>query len=61
MMNPYLNPIFLSKVLKSYLYDIDRLKNFNEESLKIFQDKHFKNMVEIAYQTPMYHDKYKKM
>jgi phenylacetate-CoA ligase len=58
-MNPFLNPVFLSKVVKSYLFDIDRLKNFSEESLKDYQDKCFKKMVEIAFETPMYRDKYK--
>jgi phenylacetate-CoA ligase len=59
-MNPFSNPIFLSKLLKSYFFDIDRLKNFSEEELKNFQDKQFKKMVEFAYTVPMYHDKYKK-
>lgn len=59
-MNPYSNPIFLFKVLKSYLFDIDRLKNFNEKELKIFQDQQFKRMFKFAYSVPMYHDKYKK-
>ncbi len=59
-MNPFSNPIFLSKILKSYLFDIDRLKKLNDEELKNYQDKQFKKMVEFAYTVPMYYDKYKK-
>ena len=59
-MNSFYNPVFLLNVLKSYLFDIDRLKRLNEETLKKYQDKAFKNMVKYAYTVPLYHDKYKK-
>ncbi len=59
-MNPFYNPIFLSKILKSYICDIDRLRNFSEEELKKFQDKQIRKMVKYAYSVPLYHDKYKK-
>ena len=39
MMNPFYNPFFLLKILKSYLRDIDRLDRFSEEKLHLFQDK----------------------
>lgn len=52
--------MFLSKVLKIYMFDINRLKNLNEETLKKYQDKAFRNMVKYAYTVPLYHDKYKK-
>jgi len=58
-MNPFLNPIFLSKVLKSYLFDINRLKRFDEEKLKRFRDEKFKKIVEFAYTVPLYYDKFK--
>lgn len=58
-MNPFYNPVFLSKILKSYLFDINRLNNFNEETLKKYQDKCLKNIVKYAYTVPLYHDKYK--
>ena len=32
-MNSFYNPIFLSKVLKSYLFEIDRLRKINDEEL----------------------------
>ena len=59
-MNPFYNPIFLSKILKSYLFDIDRLGNLNEVALKKHQDKCLKNIVRYAYTVPLYHEKYKK-
>jgi len=59
-MNQFYNPIFLSKVLKTYLSNIDRLKKFDDESLRKYQNKHLKKMVEFAYSVPVYHDKYKK-
>ncbi len=59
-MNQFYNPIFLAKILKSYLFDINRLKRLNEESLKKFQDKSLKKIVNYAYSIPLYHDIYKK-
>ena len=59
-MNSFYNPIFLLNTLKGYLFDIDRLKNLNEETLKNYQDKAFRNIVKFAYSVPLYHDKYKK-
>ena len=59
-MNPFSNPIFLSKMIKSYLFDVDRLENFNEKGLKNYQDKVFKKLFKFAYEIPLYHEKYKK-
>ena len=59
-MNSFYSPIFLSKVLKSYLFDINRLGNLNDEKLRRYQDKHLRKMVKFAYTVPLYHDKYKK-
>ena len=58
MMNPFYNPAFLSKILKNYLFDIDRLSNFDEKSLKKYQDRCLRKMVRYAYTVPLYHDKY---
>ena len=60
IMNPFYNPIFLSKILRKYLLDIDRLKTLNEKELSIFRDKALRNIVRYAYTVPLYHDKYKK-
>jgi len=58
-MNPFYNPVFLSKILKSYLFDINRLNNYSEDKLARFKDTQFKKMVEYAYSVPLYYDKYK--
>ena len=58
-MNSFYNPVFLLKILKSYMLDINRLKNLNEETLKKYQDKSLRNIVKYAYTVPLYHDKYK--
>ena len=59
-MNSFYNPIFLSKVLKSYLFEIDRLRKLNNKDLKNYQNKQIKKMVKFAFTVPLYHDKYKK-
>ena len=33
-MNTFYNPLFLLKILKSYMFDINRLNRFDEEKLK---------------------------
>ena len=60
-MNSFYDPVFISKILKSYLFDIDRLKRLNGDELRKYQDKSLKKMVEYAYTVPLYHDKYKKV
>jgi len=59
MSNPFLNPIFSIKAIKSYLTDIDRLWKISPEKLKQFQDKNFRKAVKYAYTVPLYHNKYK--
>jgi len=59
-MNPFYNPKFLLNVLKTYLFDINRLKRLNNKELRRFQDKRLKKIVHFAYTVPLYHDKYKK-
>jgi phenylacetate-CoA ligase len=58
-MNYLLNPIFISRVLKSYFFDIDRLWKINDRQLRNYQDKSFRQIVRHAYTVPVYHDKYK--
>jgi len=58
-MNTLYNPLFVSKMLKSYIFDINRLKNLNEEELRKFQDKKIRKIVKFAYTVPLYHNKYK--
>ena len=59
-MNPFLNPIFLSWILKTYLLDINRLRKLKEEDLRKYQNKCLRNIVKHAYSVPLYHEKYKK-
>jgi phenylacetate-CoA ligase len=58
-MNPFYNPFFLVKLLKSYLIDINRLDRWSEERLHRFQDKQLRSMVNYAWKVPMYHSLYK--
>ncbi len=57
-MNQFYNPLFLTKILKSYLFDIDRLYRFDEETLRVYQDKQVRRLVQVASTVPMYHRKY---
>ena len=58
-MNPYHNPIFLSKIVKSYLFDINRLKNSSEIKLEKYQNKRFRKQLYFADTVPVYHQLYK--
>jgi len=60
-MNPFLNPIFFSRIIKSYLMDPERLRRSTNEDLQKFQNKSFKKMVNYAYYVPLYREKYKKL
>ena len=59
MSNPFLNPVFTLKAIKSYLTDIDRLWKISPEKLKRFQDKNFRKALKYAYTVPLYYNKYK--
>jgi len=59
-LNPFYNPFFLLKVLKSYLIDIDNLRRFNEDQLTRYRDKKFRKIIRYAFTIPMYNDLYKK-
>lgn len=59
-MNHLYNPVFISKILKYYLFDIDRLNNINRRNLEKYRDKKFRNIVKYAYTVPLYHDLYSK-
>jgi len=58
-LHPFANPVFLLRVAKSYLSDVDRLWHIDNKQLKSYQDKALKKMVKYAYTVPLYHDKYK--
>ena len=58
-MNPFLNPIFLLRIARSYLSDVNRIWHLDNEKLKKYQDKALRKMVNYAYNVPLYHKKYK--
>ncbi|HDM67027.1 MAG TPA: phenylacetate--CoA ligase family protein, partial [Thermoplasmatales archaeon] len=57
-MNPFHNPVFLLRLLKSY-FDIDKLWHTTIEELRRYQDKNLRRIVRYAYTVPLYHKKYK--
>ncbi len=57
-MNPFHNPVFLLRVLKSYLLDQNRLARWNETKLRMFQDKQLRGAMTRALQTDLYAEKY---
>jgi phenylacetate-CoA ligase len=60
-MNPFHNPVFLSKILKTYLFDINRVWNTTPEKMREYQDKQIRKVVKFAYENvSLYHDTYKK-
>ena len=54
-----LNPYILSKIIKNYIIDINRLWKFDEKQIKNYQDKAFRKIVKFAYNVELYHDKFK--
>ena len=58
-MNQFYNPLFLARILKRYLVDVDRLDRISDEALRRFQDKLFRRLIQFADTVPMYHEKFK--
>lgn len=58
-MNPFYNPVFLSKILKRYLVDVDRLDRISQESLRRYQDKRLRRLVRFATSVPLYQETFK--
>ena len=58
-MNPFYNPVFLGKILKRYLVDVDRLNRISEDALSRYQDKQLRRLVRFASTVPLYSDKFK--
>ncbi|HVQ00925.1 MAG TPA: hypothetical protein VMT57_05375 [Candidatus Thermoplasmatota archaeon] len=57
-MNQFYDPVFLAKVLKSYLVDIDRLYRFDEHALHKYQDSQLHRLLRFALTVPLYQEKY---
>jgi phenylacetate-coenzyme A ligase PaaK-like adenylate-forming protein len=58
-MNPFYNPVFLGKILKRYLIDVDRLDRITDEALRQYQDKQVRRLIRFADTVPLYHEKFK--
>jgi len=58
-MHPFTNPVFLLRIAKSYLSDVDRIRSIDNKQLKQYQDKALRRVVKYAYTIPLYHEKYK--
>jgi phenylacetate-CoA ligase len=52
-------PGLLLTVFKDYLSDIDRIKKYNFERLKRYQNNAFLKLIRYAYTVPLYREKYK--
>jgi phenylacetate-CoA ligase len=57
-MNPFLNPLFLCRILKWYLEDPEKLRRMNNEELRRLQTHAFRSMLSYAYTVPLYREKY---
>ena len=59
-MNYLLNPIFLGKVMKSYIFDVNRIWKLNQEELNRFQEKKLREILYYSYKNvPFYNKKFK--
>jgi phenylacetate-CoA ligase len=58
-MSSFFNPIFLSKIAKSYFTDVNRIWKMDKQQLEKYQDKCFKKVIKYAFTVPLYHKKYK--
>ena len=52
-MSSFLNPVFLSKIIKSHLTDANRIWKYDSEQLKKYQDKAIRKIVKYAYTVPL--------
>jgi len=48
----------ISKIIKDYVTDINRLSSYDLSKIKIYRDKLFRRLVKYAYSIPLYKDKY---
>ncbi len=58
-MNQFLNPVFLLKIAKSYLSDVNRVWKINFKEFEKYKDKSLRNIVKYSYNVPLYKKKYK--
>ncbi|HDN59419.1 MAG TPA: phenylacetate--CoA ligase family protein [Candidatus Marinimicrobia bacterium] len=58
-MNPLMSPGVLLKVVKCYLFDVDRIWKYSEEKMNRYRDRAFLRILKRAMTIPMYQDKYR--
>jgi phenylacetate-CoA ligase len=58
-MNPLLNPVFLCKLAKSYVFDVNRVRRLTDDEIRKYQDKCLRKIVNYVYKVPLYHRKYR--
>jgi len=59
-MNQFYNPLFLLRIAKSYLTEVNRIWSFDDRELQHYKDKAFRRTVRFAYDNvPLYHQKYR--
>ncbi len=58
-MNPFINPVFLLRIAKSYLSDVNRVWYYDDKKMKEYKNKSLQKMVKYAYTVPLYKKKYK--
>ena len=58
-MNPLFNPLIALPFIKNYILDAGRLQRLDFKKLSKYRDKVFRQIVQYAYTTPLYHTKYK--
>jgi len=59
-MDPFLNPVFIQKIIKNYFIDTNRIFKSSKKQIQIYQDKAIRNVVKHAFSVSLYHNKYKK-
>jgi len=57
-MNPFHNPVFLSRMLKSYLVSMGRLSRWDDERLRRFQDRQLRRLLMHSMSVPLYESIY---
>ncbi|MFW6149176.1 MAG: phenylacetate--CoA ligase family protein [Atribacterota bacterium] len=58
-MNPLINPYNSLPLLRSYLFDPDRLKKSSIEKIQKYRNKALRRIVKYAYKVPLYRERYK--
>ena len=58
-MYSFLNPVLISRIIKGYVTEIDRMWRLNYEQIKKYQNRAFRKTVKNAFHTKLYKEKYK--